>query len=102
ITIYLLDLTSFPTRRSSDLTIHRLNSSSMERQLERPAQGGRSPMWILLLLPFIGLLWVPLYNFTEPSLLGFPFFYWYQLAWVPRSEEHTSELQSPDHLVCRL
>src|SRR5258708_22937022 len=23
------------------------------------------------------------------------------LAW-PRSEEHTSELQSPDHLVCRL
>src|SRR5258708_20711649 len=24
-------------------------------------------------------------------------------AWVPiRSEEHTSELQSPDHLVCRL
>src|SRR5258708_17795859 len=24
------------------------------------------------------------------------------LAAVPRSEEHTSELQSPDHLVCRL
>src|SRR5258708_23845671 len=23
-------------------------------------------------------------------------------AWVLRSEEHTSELQSPDHLVCRL
>src|SRR5258708_32030419 len=22
--------------------------------------------------------------------------------WQPRSEEHTSELQSPDHLVCRL
>src|SRR5207244_12341489 len=22
--------------------------------------------------------------------------------WRPRSEEHTSELQSPDHLVCRL
>src|SRR5207244_12731172 len=22
--------------------------------------------------------------------------------WCPRSEEHTSELQSPDHLVCRL
>src|SRR5947208_4881549 len=25
-----------------------------------------------------------------------------QLATQPRSEEHTSELQSPDHLVCRL
>src|SRR5258708_20156578 len=24
------------------------------------------------------------------------------LAFDPRSEEHTSELQSPDHLVCRL
>src|SRR5947208_6501776 len=24
------------------------------------------------------------------------------LGFLPRSEEHTSELQSPDHLVCRL
>src|SRR5258708_21214571 len=23
-------------------------------------------------------------------------------GWLARSEEHTSELQSPDHLVCRL
>jgi Protein of unknown function (DUF3311) len=36
-----------------------------------------------LLLPFVGLLWVPFYNFQEPALFGFPFFYWYQLAWVP-------------------
>ncbi len=42
-------------------------------------------MAVLLLLPFIGLLWVPFYNGTEPSLFGFPFFYWYQLAWVPIS-----------------
>src|SRR5438552_11339792 len=25
-----------------------------------------------------------------------------QVLWLERSEEHTSELQSPDHLVCRL
>src|SRR5947208_10791150 len=25
-----------------------------------------------------------------------------RLTWKSRSEEHTSELQSPDHLVCRL
>src|SRR5947208_3904771 len=25
-----------------------------------------------------------------------------RFAWAERSEEHTSELQSPDHLVCRL
>ena len=40
-------------------------------------------MWVLLLLPFAGLLWVPFYNFHDPALFGFPFFYWYQLAWVP-------------------
>ncbi len=42
-------------------------------------------MAVLLLLPFIGLLWVPFYNMAEPALFGFPFFYWYQLAWVPVS-----------------
>lgn len=38
---------------------------------------------MLLLLPFVGLLWVPLYDRATPALFGFPFFYWYQLAWVP-------------------
>jgi hypothetical protein len=38
---------------------------------------------LLLILPFIGLLWIPFYAQSEPSLFGFPFFYWYQLAWVP-------------------
>ncbi len=41
------------------------------------------PVPLLLLIPFIGLLWLPFYNQAEPSLFGFPFFYWYQLAWVP-------------------
>ena len=39
----------------------------------------------LLLLPFVGLLWVPFYNSRNPELFGFPFFYWYQLLWVPLS-----------------
>ena len=42
-----------------------------------------SPLWLLLLVPYIGLLWVPFYNIKTPELFGFPFFYWYQLAWVP-------------------
>ncbi len=37
----------------------------------------------LLLLPFLGLLAVPLFNTEEPSVAGFPFFYWYMFAWVP-------------------
>jgi hypothetical protein len=40
-------------------------------------------MRILLALPFLGLLGVPFYNHESPSLFGVPFFYWYQLAWVP-------------------
>lgn len=40
-------------------------------------------MRLLLLLPFLGLLLPPLYNMQSPELFGFPFFYWYQLAWVP-------------------
>src|SRR5260363_474992 len=30
------------------------------------------------------------------------FSYLFRVQSAPRSEEHTSELQSPDHLVCRL
>jgi hypothetical protein len=40
-------------------------------------------MRLLLLLPFIALLWIPFYNRDLPALFGFPFFYWYQLLWVP-------------------
>ena len=40
-------------------------------------------MWIILLIPFLGLLWVPFYNVRAPEIFGFPFFYWYQFIWVP-------------------
>jgi hypothetical protein len=44
----------------------------------------RSRLWYLLLVPpFVGLLWVPLYAEAKPRLFGIPFFYWYQFAWVP-------------------
>jgi hypothetical protein len=36
---------------------------------------------LLLLIPFL-VLWVPLYNSVEPTLFGFPFFYWFQLVWI--------------------
>jgi Protein of unknown function (DUF3311) len=42
-------------------------------------------LWLILLIPYVGLLWVPFYNHVEPRLFGFPFFYWYQLLWVPIS-----------------
>jgi hypothetical protein len=39
----------------------------------------------LLLIPLLGLLFPPIYNDVDPTLIGIPFFYWYQLAWVPIS-----------------
>ena len=41
------------------------------------------PIWLLLLVPFAALAFVPFYNEAMPTLFGFPFFYWYQLLWVP-------------------
>ena len=38
---------------------------------------------VLLAAALIGTLWVPFYNRLTPVLGGVPFFYWYQLMWVP-------------------
>jgi hypothetical protein len=54
--------------------------------MRRSEQNGEKNLgaWALLLLvPFVALLWVPFYNSSEPAIFGFPFFYWYQLLWVP-------------------
>src|SRR5207244_6944833 len=80
------DLHSFPTRRSSDLyaidEIIRVVGDALALGVtEVHMVGGLHPTlkkeWYLDLLQSL-------------RALG------------PRSEEHTSELQSPDHLVCRL
>ena len=45
---------------------------------------GKRSGWvrILLLIPFVAMLWVPSYNSVEPTWAGIPFFYWYQLLWI--------------------
>ena len=42
----------------------------------------RPPLGALLVLPFLGLLYPPVYARRDPEIAGVPFFYWYQLAWV--------------------
>ncbi len=43
----------------------------------------RKRWWLLLLvIPYIALLFPQVYARTTPTLLGFPFFYWYQFVWV--------------------
>jgi Protein of unknown function (DUF3311) len=40
--------------------------------------------WILLLLliPYIALLWPPFYASLQPLWLGIPYFIWYQFLWT--------------------
>jgi hypothetical protein len=41
--------------------------------------------YLLLLVPFVALSVLPLFNRVEPRLVGIPFFWWYQFLWVPLS-----------------
>ncbi len=43
---------------------------------------GRSGWYWLLLLPVLALAFPALYAKNDPTLFGFPFFYWYQFAWL--------------------
>jgi hypothetical protein len=45
-------------------------------------RNGWSWWYLLLLVQFVALLWPPFYNRVEPSVIGMPFFYWYQLVWI--------------------
>jgi hypothetical protein len=42
----------------------------------------RSPLNWLLLIPIVLPLLVPLFNAKDPTLFGFPRFYWLQLAFI--------------------
>src|SRR5207244_13509896 len=70
-----LTLHSFPTRRSSDLDS---TAASTGDRNSATASG------------------------YKKAALSYPRFRSDKLGNPSRSEEHTSELQSPDHLVCRL
>jgi Protein of unknown function (DUF3311) len=43
---------------------------------------GRRAAYLLLLIPFVALLWVPFYATATPTVAGVPFFYWYQFLWI--------------------
>ena len=51
----------------------------VSKQMSR--RTGRWSLW-LLTLPYLGLLFPQVYARSTPTLFGFPFFYWYQFAWV--------------------
>lgn len=50
--------------------------------MSSPRSRSRSALQWLLILPLAGLLFPGLYARATPEVFGFPFFYWYQIAWV--------------------
>lgn len=44
---------------------------------------------LALLVPIVAMLWVSSYDKGDPAVAGMPFFYWYQLLWVPVSAVFT-------------
>jgi hypothetical protein len=50
----------------------------------RPHDVNKQWYW-LLLVPLFGVLIPPIYNRADPELIGIPFFYWYEMVWIPIS-----------------
>ncbi|MFB7338051.1 DUF3311 domain-containing protein [Streptomyces adustus] len=42
----------------------------------------RAVIGLCLVAPFVAMLWVGSYAKTDPTFIGIPFFYWYQMLWV--------------------
>jgi hypothetical protein len=53
---------------------------NMNRQIRKPT--GWSWWYLLFIIQFVAVLWPPFFNKAEPTLIGLPFFYWYQLLWI--------------------
>jgi hypothetical protein len=49
----------------------------------RKSQRSKWSWWYLLfVIQFVASLWVSSYNRVDPTWIGIPFFYWYQMLWV--------------------
>jgi hypothetical protein len=48
-----------------------------------PTRDRNSGWYWLFAIPFVATLLPWIYNTASPELFGMPFFYWYQMAWVP-------------------
>jgi hypothetical protein len=56
-------------------------------ELPRPTQ---IIVLLLLAIPVLAILLVGIYARSGPEIAGWPFFYWYQVLWVPLSAVFTA------------
>ena len=50
-----------------------------------PPRRRANPVTLILVVPLLGVLLPWIYNTGSPELIGIPFFYWYQMLWIPLS-----------------
>jgi len=50
--------------------------------VSQPQSKRRSAWNWLLIVPALALAFPAMYARPTPALFGFPFFYWYQIAWI--------------------
>jgi hypothetical protein len=67
-------------------TKRRGNEMSQQKTIERAGQRDEKLKWswwyLLFVIQFFAVVWPPFYNKIDPTFIGIPFFYWYQLLWV--------------------
>lgn len=50
--------------------------------VKRPPRRTNSWVLVLLVIPFVAVLWPPFYNSVAPKFAGVPFFLWYMFLWT--------------------
>jgi hypothetical protein len=56
--------------------------SGLVSEQTTPSTRTRTGWKMLLVLPYLALMFPQVYARATPEFLGFPFFYWYQFMWV--------------------
>jgi hypothetical protein len=69
-------------RRREELVDSDEELQSREQANQDATRSGSKWWLLLLLLPYVGLLFPSIYSRIDPTLLGIPFFIWYQFLWV--------------------
>ena len=66
----------------------------MSHESTKPTGRSSTGLWVAIIVilvpPVVVPLWVPLYDKTDPTLFGFPFFFWFQFALILLSAVLTS------------
>ena len=50
--------------------------------MDKPKRRNFRPIHLLLLIPYVAMLWVGSYNRIAPEIAGIPFFYWFQFVLI--------------------